>query len=114
MASDLHAGLSGEVSHISEEGCMKRIVVLVVLVLFVASPVIAADMVTLKAKMGDVTFNHKAHSEQNACKTCHPTEPAGKFSLGGKEPAHKLCTGCHAEKKMGPQSSKCMDCHKKK
>ena len=93
---------------------MKRIVMLVVLLLFVASPVVAADMVTLKAKMGDVTFNHKVHSEQNACKTCHPAEPPAKFALGGKDPGHKLCQSCHTEKKAGPQASKCMDCHKKK
>ncbi|HTP06481.1 MAG TPA: cytochrome c3 family protein [Nitrospirota bacterium] len=93
---------------------MKRIVAVVVLLLFVAAPVIAADTVTLKSKMGDVTFNHKVHGEKAGCKACHPTEPATKFSLGGKDPAHKLCAGCHTEKKAGPQANKCMDCHKKK
>ncbi len=93
---------------------MKRIVAVVVLLLFVAAPVFAEDMITLKAKNGDVTFNHKVHGEKVGCKACHPTEPAAKFELGGKDPAHKLCTGCHAEKKMGPQANKCMECHKKK
>ncbi len=93
---------------------MKRIVAFVVLLLFIAAPVIAQDMVTVKSKMGDVTFNHKVHGEKAGCKACHPTEPAAKFALGGKDPAHKLCTGCHAEKKAGPQANKCMDCHKKK
>ncbi len=93
---------------------MKRIVAVVVLLLFVAAPVIAQDMVTLKSKMGDVTFNHKVHGEKVGCKACHPTEPPAKFSLGGKDPAHKVCAGCHTEKKAGPQANKCPDCHKKK
>lgn len=93
---------------------MKRIVVVLMLVLFLAVPVVAADMVTLKAKMGDVTFNHKSHSEANACTVCHGEGTPGKFALGGKDPAHKLCGGCHGEKKMGPQANKCMECHKKK
>jgi hypothetical protein len=46
------------------------------------------------------------------CKTCHGEGTPGKLSLGGKDPAHKLCTGCHTEKKAGP--TKCFDCHKKK
>jgi c(7)-type cytochrome triheme protein len=93
---------------------MKKIVVAVLLLLFLAVPVMGADMVTLQAKMGDVTFNHKVHGEKVGCAACHPTEPPAKFALGGKDPAHKLCGGCHGEKKMGPQASKCMECHKKK
>ena len=68
----------------------------------------------LKAKMGDVTFNHKAHGEKQGCKACHATEPPAKFAIGGKDPAHKLCGGCHTEKKAGPAATKCMECHKKK
>lgn len=93
---------------------MKRLIVCAVLLLFVAAPAIAADTVTLKAKMGDVTFNHKAHGEKVGCKACHPSDPPAKFAIGGKDPAHKLCGGCHTEKKAGPQASKCMECHKKK
>jgi len=92
---------------------MKRLIAFVVVLLLLAAPVIAADMVTLKAKMGDVTFNHKAHSEANDCKTCHGDGEPAKITLG-KDPAHKLCGGCHGEKKMGPQPTKCMECHKKK
>lgn len=92
---------------------MKKIVVVLLLLVFVAVPVIAADMVTLKAKMGDVTFNHKAHSEANDCKVCHGDGTPAKLTLG-KDPAHKLCGGCHTEKKAGPQATKCMECHKKK
>jgi len=43
---------------------MKKIVAVVVLLLFVAAPVIAADTITLKAKNGDVTLNHKVHGEE--------------------------------------------------
>ena len=95
---------------------MKRIAVVVVLLMFVAAPLaaVAADTVTLKAKMGDVTFNHKVHGEKSGCKTCHTAEPPAKFALGGKDPGHKLCTTCHTEKKAGPQANKCMECHKKK
>jgi c(7)-type cytochrome triheme protein len=93
---------------------MKKLVVVVMLLLFLAVPVIAADMVTLKAKMGDVTFNHKAHSAANACNACHGEGTPGKFALGGKDAAHKLCAGCHDAKKAGPATNKCMECHKKK
>ena len=95
---------------------MKRIVVVVALLLFIAAPLAAgaADTVTLKAKMGNVTFNHKVHGEKSGCKSCHTAEPPAKFALGGKDPGHKLCTTCHAEKKAGPQANKCMECHKKK
>lgn len=92
---------------------MKRIVVFVLLLCVVAAPVIAADLVTVKSKMGDVTFNHKAHGEKAECKTCHGEAAPGKFSLGGKDAAHKLCQDCHKTKGGGP-TTKCMECHKKK
>jgi c(7)-type cytochrome triheme protein len=93
---------------------MKKIVAVIVLLLFIAAPVFAADTVTLKAKNGDVTFNHKVHGEKAGCKACHTAEPPAKFAIGGKDPAHKLCGGCHTEKKAGPAANKCMECHKKK
>ena len=83
-------------------------------------------VVTLKAKMGNVKFNHKAHlkrhikctschhkingkSTKKACNTCH------KKVKNGKAPKamtvfHKTCKGCH-KKKGGP--TKCKACHKK-
>ena len=93
---------------------MKKIVAVIVLLLFVAAPVFAADTITLKAKNGDVTLNHKVHGEKYGCKVCHPEATPAKLSLGGKDPGHKLCTGCHTEKKAGPAANKCMECHKKK
>lgn len=91
---------------------MKKFVAIVLMVLFVAAAAGAADMVTLKAKNGDVTFNHKAHGEKVKCDVCHGAGTPGKLSLGGQAKAHKLCQDCHKEKKAGP--TKCMECHKKK
>lgn len=91
---------------------MKKVFIVVLLALFVVSVAVAADTVTLKAKNGDVTFNHKVHGEKMKCDVCHGAGTPGKLALGGKDPAHKLCQGCHKEKNSGPV--KCFDCHKKK
>ncbi len=90
---------------------MKKLLAVVLTVLFVASVAGAADMMTMNAKTGDVTFNHKVHGDSMGCKACHGEGTPGKLTLG-KDPAHKLCKGCHDTKKAGP--TKCMDCHKKK
>ncbi|MBT0651602.1 cytochrome c3 family protein [Geomobilimonas luticola] len=89
---------------------MKRILAGVLMVAFAATMAAAADTVTMKAKNGDVTFNHKAHSATIACKECHGEAAPGKLTLG-KDAAHKLCKGCHDAKKQGPV--KCGECHKK-
>ncbi len=90
---------------------MKKILACILLVLFVTSTAGAADMITLKAKTGDVTFNHKVHGDSVTCKPCHGDAAPGKLKLG-KDAAHKMCKGCHDSKKAGP--TKCFDCHKKK
>ncbi|HSQ78700.1 MAG TPA: cytochrome c3 family protein [Nitrospirota bacterium] len=91
---------------------MKKVLAIVLMVLFVvASAAVAADMITMSAKTGDVTFNHKVHGDSVGCKACHGEGTPGKLTLG-KDAAHKLCKGCHDTKKAGP--TKCMDCHKKK
>lgn len=89
---------------------MKKLFVLILMVVFAAAVAIAADTVTLKSKMGDVAFNHKAHGEKTKCDICHGTGTPGKLSLG-KDAAHKLCQGCHKEQNV---PAKCPDCHKKK
>ena len=92
---------------------MKKLLIAVLLVAFAAAPALAANApatVTLQAKNGNVTFNHKAHSERTDCKTCHTSGEPGKMELN-KDSAHKLCKGCHQEKGAGP--TKCGDCHKK-
>ena len=89
---------------------MKRILAGVLMVAFAASMAAAADSVTMNAKNGNVTFDHKAHSAANECKVCHGDAAPGKLTLG-KDAAHKLCKGCHDAKKQGP--TKCGECHKK-
>ena len=68
---------------------MKKLVAVVLMVLFVASVAVAADMMTMKSKQGDVTFNHKVHGDSIGCPACHGEGTPGKLTLG-KDPAHKL------------------------
>lgn len=90
---------------------MKNLVIAAMLVAFASSAALAADTVVLKAKNGDVTFNHKAHSDNlNDCKICHGADKPGKIELG-KEKGHALCKDCHTKSAQGP--IKCGDCHKK-
>ncbi len=91
---------------------MKKLLITALLAVFASAPVFAADApetVTLNAKNGNVTFNHKEHSAKMECSTCHQGEP-GKMELD-KDAAHKLCKGCHQDKGAGP--TKCGECHKK-
>lgn len=88
---------------------MKKLLVAMMLVAFAATIAVAADTVVLKAKNGDITFNHKVHGEKNACTVCHADAKGGKLTLG-KDAGHALCKDCHA-KNGAP--TKCGDCHKK-
>jgi len=90
---------------------MKRAIAAVALTLMTATLALAADVITLPAKNGDIAFNHKKHQEKVAnCKACHEKGP-GKIEGFGKDWAHKTCKGCHADKGAGP--TKCAECHKK-
>ncbi len=91
---------------------MKKLLAAALMVVFAASAAIAAapDTMVLKAKNGDVNFNHKQHGALG-CKKCHATEQGGKIEGFGKDLAHKQCKGCHQEMKKGP--TKCGECHKK-
>ncbi|HEY7744986.1 MAG TPA: cytochrome c3 family protein [Desulfuromonadales bacterium] len=89
---------------------MKKLLVAAMLVAFAASTAMAADTVTLTAKNGNVTFNHKKHSESMECKVCHGEGTPGKIELD-KDKGHALCKDCHTSKGAGP--TKCGDCHKK-
>lgn len=90
---------------------MKKIFAAMALTLICAVAAMAADTINLPAKNGNVTFNHKKHQETlKDCKACHEKGP-GKIEGFGKDAAHKLCKGCHEEKKAGP--TKCGECHKK-
>jgi hypothetical protein len=72
------------------------------------TPAAAPQTVIYKATNGNVSFNHQQHASNNACSSCHPSEPAAKIVLG-KDKAHLLCKGCHQEKKAGP--TQCSGCH---
>ena len=90
---------------------MKKLLAAALMVIFAASAALAADTVVMKAKNGNVTFDHKKHSADPAsCKACHGEAKPGKLTLG-KDAAHKLCKDCHVAKKAGP--TKCGECHKK-
>lgn len=89
---------------------MKKVLAVALMVAFAASAAFAADTVVLKAKNGNVTFDHKKHSASGDCKSCHGEGTPAKLTLG-KDAAHKLCKGCHETKKAGP--TKCGECHKK-
>ncbi|WP_224983972.1 cytochrome c7 [Geomonas agri] len=90
---------------------MKKVVIAAALVVFGAGAAFAADVITLPAKNGNITFNHKKHQEVlKDCKACHEKGP-GKIEGFGKDWAHKTCKGCHSDKGAGP--TKCADCHKK-
>jgi opacity protein-like surface antigen len=89
---------------------MKKILAVALMVAFATSAAFAADTVVLKAKNGNVTFDHKKHSAAMECKTCHGEGTPAKLTLD-KDAAHKLCKGCHETKKAGP--TKCGECHKK-
>ena len=90
---------------------MKRIIAAAAVTLLTAGMALAADSITLPAKNGNVSFDHKKHQELlKDCKGCHAKAP-GKIEELNKEWAHKTCKGCHEEKKAGP--TKCGECHKK-
>jgi hypothetical protein len=69
---------------------------------------------TLPAKPGNVTFNHKSHAALK-CTDCHKDDKAGDIEGIGKDlnkdKAHATCHDCHKKQAKGPQ--KCGDCHKK-
>jgi predicted CXXCH cytochrome family protein len=90
---------------------MKRLAVALLAVSFLATIAFAApESVTLTAKNGNVTFDHKAHGAAMDCATCHGAAGPGKLELD-KDSAHGLCLECHKTKGAGP--TKCGECHKK-
>jgi primosomal protein N' len=90
---------------------MKKLFVMLTLVAFAATATLAfaADVVTYENKQGNVTFNHKGHSDKMKCDACHQGTPA-KIEIT-KDSAHgAACKDCH-KAQSGP--TKCGDCHKK-
>jgi predicted aldo/keto reductase-like oxidoreductase len=88
---------------------MKKLIIAVMLVAFAFTLAYAADTVTYESKKGNVTFNHKAHSDKIDCAVCHEGTPA-KIAIDKKAAHGDACKACH-KKDGGP--TKCNDCHKK-
>lgn len=120
---------------------MRRVVpvltALAVIVAFSAVPLLAQpkDEVVFDAKMGKVTFQHKAHVDRKVeCKTCHHKDDAGKeqacrtchketdtaggapaikLAVHGKDQKSGLCITCHSKPENEKAPKKCTECHKK-
>lgn len=95
---------------------MKIMAVALSLCMVSSSAAMSAEIITLPAKNGNVSFPHARHQEYTSksdkkCLTCHATAAGGKIEGFGKDAAHKNCKGCHEEKKAGP--IRCGQCHKK-
>ena len=86
---------------------MKKLTIMIVLNLFF---IIActSDKVVMKAKHGDVTYDHKFHSTTLECAHCHGDGKPEKIIMD-KDKAHSMCIGCHIEKGTAP--TKCKECH---
>lgn len=96
---------------------------LILMLTFISSSAVAADIISLKNGM---TFDHKGHQTEKVgkCYVCHDnmamsddgkkcvTTAPGKIAGFGKEWAHKYCKDCHDLYGEGPVS--CNDCHKTK
>ncbi len=68
------------------------------------------ETVTLEARNGNVTFNHRAHAAMTECRTCHGEGPPGPVELD-RESGHALCLECHRQQQAGPQA--CTECHRR-
>ncbi len=118
---------------------MKKIVMLVAMVAFLAMATVAfcnpaapaGDLSMKGAKKGAVNLSHKMHAEKagiSDCKTCHHSwdgkaapqkcDSCHKEKKDGKTPsmktaAHKQCKGCHKKSKNKAAPTSCKKCHKK-
>jgi c(7)-type cytochrome triheme protein len=84
----------------------------------------APDKIVFKAKTGDVTYDHKKHTdrEKDNCASCHPKLfPQSKAPINFKAAMHKTaeaakssCASCHVEKGTAFASKgNCTKCHVK-
>jgi len=82
----------------------------VVAILSCTGAAFAADVIVFPAENGKVVFSHKKHQEaMKDCAACHTSTP-GKMRGSGQYRPHRLCIGCHENRKTGPVN--CVDCHK--
>ncbi len=72
------------------------------------------ETIILPARVGDITFTHKAHFKRakDGCRTCHGPGKAQKIEGFLLASAHRLCLGCHRAAAAGPTA--CKGCHVKK
>ena len=89
---------------------MNKLVMLVCISIAWAATASAADIIELPAARGNISFPHKKHQGLPfKCATCH--DPGvWKIAGLGKEWAHNVCRGCHAETAKAPVN--CTGCHK--
>ena len=87
---------------------MKKLKVAFLLLMF-ATIACTSDYVVMKAKFGDIKFNHKVHSTTMECALCHGDGTPAKIAMD-KDTAHTLCINCHT-KKSGP--TECKECHQR-
>ncbi len=101
---------------------------LLTLTVFVALSAIAAkapDKIVFETKMGNVTFNHKAHVDRagGKCETCHDklfpqSRKPINFKQGMHKPAEKAqksCGACHHPGgKAFETKGNCKKCHVRK
>jgi c(7)-type cytochrome triheme protein len=99
--------------------------VVVCLSLLIGLAVVAAeapDKMVYESKLGNVTFDHKKHTERvkNDCKACHDKLfPQAKAPLNYKEKMHRVaeekrisCAGCHHPGGTAFESKgNCNKCH---
>ncbi len=92
------------------------------------------EVITLKAKKGDVTFNHHKHQAKIKCGECHHGPNHSEYKAGMKietcdkchnkdfankklnsvmKAMHKNCKDCHKGHKAEGAPTKCSGCHKK-
>lgn len=97
---------------------MKKLVLMLMIIAFVATAAMAAmpGEVKYDTKMGTVTFDHDAHKGYGSCKDCHhsgmkgcKTCHDGEKAISAKEAYHGSCIPCHEEGGKGP--AKCAGCH---
>jgi hypothetical protein len=78
----------------------------------------APTIVSMKTKMGTVTFDHIIHSNKNECIVCHHSgvnvscktcHGVNSEILKVKKAFHKQCKACHKDQEVGPV--KCKECH---
>lgn len=68
------------------------------------------DTITFRSGSGTVLFSHKKHQDTvKDCTACHSAGP-GPIKENGQFRPHKLCIGCHENRKSGPVN--CVDCHR--